>query len=170
MLMFVRIFLVVAAVLSSQTGLGVAGADDDECSWSLVFDAGSSGTRLHIFKIRRETGKPDTFLEYIPDSKDDENKLSLRPGLSGHLKAGDLENVRVDIAKLLSEATRYLPENKHASTPVRLGATAGFRLLTIAQQDQVISAATEALSDKTINPFSSYGAFILSGEEEAVFG
>ena len=154
-------------LLGLMAALGVVNAAQ---TYSLVFDAGSSGTRLQIFKITREAGKPDKFEQFTPADEKDEEKLSVEPGLSGHVLAGNTAFVRRDLANLLAEAARYVPKDLQASTPVRLGATAGLRLLKIEQQNDVIAAATAALEDKSINPFKSFGAFIMSGEEEALFG
>jgi len=168
--MFIRILLAIAALLST-TDVGVAGAE----TWSLVFDAGSSGTRLNLFKIKREAGKPDEFTQFIPKG-DDEDKLKLTPGLSGRFQsakgnAAEAEKlIREDLKKLLAEGAKHVPKDMQASTPVRLGATAGLRLLTIKEQDGIMGFATKALSDKTINTFKSYGAIVLSGEEEAIYG
>jgi len=157
-----RILLGITAVL--------AVVDAADQTWSLVFDAGSSGTRMQLFKITKEAGKTDVFEQFTPSDEEDEKKLAVEPGLSGHLLDGNVAFVRRDLANLLAEAARYVPKDLQASTPVRLGATAGLRLLTIEQQNDVIAAATNALADKSVNPFKPFGAFIMSGEEEALFG
>uniref|UniRef100_A0A8C3CKX3 Ectonucleoside triphosphate diphosphohydrolase 2 n=1 Tax=Cairina moschata TaxID=8855 RepID=A0A8C3CKX3_CAIMO len=70
----------------------------------------------------------------------------------------------------LNQALRDVPKEKHAVTPLYLGATAGMRLLNIANfeaSNAVLSAVTAMLKSY---PFDFRGAKILSGEEEGVFG
>ncbi|KAM7033654.1 ectonucleoside triphosphate diphosphohydrolase 2 isoform 2-T2 [Acridotheres tristis] len=70
----------------------------------------------------------------------------------------------------LNQALRDVPREKHVGTPLYLGATAGMRLLNIADpqvSDAVLRAVAATL--KTY-PFDFRGAKILSGEEEGVFG
>ncbi|NWI22081.1 ENTP2 diphosphohydrolase, partial [Crypturellus soui] len=70
----------------------------------------------------------------------------------------------------LNQALKDVPTEKHVSTPLYLGATAGMRLLNIINHqdsDAVLSAVTAKLKSY---PFDFRGAKILSGEEEGVFG
>nr|XP_009666340.1 PREDICTED: ectonucleoside triphosphate diphosphohydrolase 2 isoform X2 [Struthio camelus australis] len=70
----------------------------------------------------------------------------------------------------LNQALRDVPTEKHVSTPLYLGATAGMRLLNITNHqasDAVLNAVSAMLKSY---PFDFRGAKILSGEEEGVFG
>ncbi|NXS13879.1 ENTP2 diphosphohydrolase, partial [Neodrepanis coruscans] len=74
------------------------------------------------------------------------------------------------LEQCLNQALSDVPKEKHMDTPLYLGATAGMRLLNIADpqaSDAVLRAVAATL--KTY-PFDFRGAKILSGEEEGVFG
>uniref|UniRef100_F6WKG7 Ectonucleoside triphosphate diphosphohydrolase 2 n=1 Tax=Ornithorhynchus anatinus TaxID=9258 RepID=F6WKG7_ORNAN len=70
----------------------------------------------------------------------------------------------------LNQALRDVPKDRHAVTPLYLGATAGMRLLHLANpaaSEAVLDSVTQTLRDF---PFDFRGAKILSGEDEGVFG
>ncbi|XP_077161759.1 ectonucleoside triphosphate diphosphohydrolase 2 isoform X2 [Paroedura picta] len=70
----------------------------------------------------------------------------------------------------LDRAVKDVPTEKHAITPLYLGATAGMRLLNLTDSrasDDVLAAVASTLKNY---PFDFRGAKILSGEDEGVFG
>uniref|UniRef100_A0A3Q3WDN6 Uncharacterized protein n=1 Tax=Mola mola TaxID=94237 RepID=A0A3Q3WDN6_MOLML len=106
--------------------------------YSIIFDAGSTGTRIHIFKFRMEDrGLP---------SLDHETFRSIKPGLSAY--ADEPEEVRLPLL-----------------TPVVLSATAGLRLLP-EEKAQNLLDTVEALFAKS--PFLSRddNISILNGVDE----
>ncbi|XP_053852362.1 ectonucleoside triphosphate diphosphohydrolase 2 [Vidua macroura] len=130
--------------------------------YGIVLDAGSSHTAMFIYKWPADK-ENDTGVVSEHGMCDVEG-----PGISSYssnpLAAG------TSLEHCLNQALRDVPKEKHASTPLYLGATAGMRLLNIADpqaSDAVLGAAAATL--KTY-PFDFRGAKILSGEEEGVFG
>ena len=152
--------------------MGDTGSADDTrtVTWSLIFDAGSSGTRLFLFKVKRGIGLPDDFEEFAVPNKQDEELLDVRPGISGHFKNKQLSKLGDDIESMLSVAKKYVPLEKYKTTTVKFGATAGMRLFSSVEQNEMLGAARIFLANKTINPFAAADVFMLSGEEEGVFG
>jgi hypothetical protein len=73
------------------------------------------------------------------------------------------------IEGLIKQAQRWVPESLQGATSVRLGATAGMRLVNKADQSALMNAVSEAL-EKSAFLFEKGDARILSGEEEAAFG
>ncbi|NXW33938.1 ENTP2 diphosphohydrolase, partial [Phaetusa simplex] len=126
----------------------------------IVLDAGSSHTAVFIYK-------------WPPPQENDTGVVSEHsmcdvegPGISSYssnpLAAG------TSLVHCLNQALRDVPKEKHAGTPLYLGATAGMRLLTPPlASDAVLSAVAATLKSY---PFDPPGAKILSGEEEGVFG
>lgn len=87
--------------------------------YGIMFDAGSTGTRVHIFKFQmndRDTPKLD-----------EEIFRSIKPGLSSY--ADDPEKCSAGILQLLEVAQSSVPPSLWSRTPVVLKATAGLRLL-----------------------------------------
>ncbi|XP_018773473.1 ectonucleoside triphosphate diphosphohydrolase 2 isoform X2 [Serinus canaria] len=130
--------------------------------YGIVLDAGSSHTAMFIYKWPADK-ENDTGVVSEHSMCDVEG-----PGISSYssnpLVAG------TSLEHCLNQALRDVPKEKHAGTPLYLGATAGMRLLNIADpqaSDAVLRAVAATL--KTY-PFDFRGAKILSGEEEGVFG
>ena len=137
--------------------------------WSLVIDAGSSGTRMRIFRYDVIDGNDDlpTIEQFLPENPTDQDKLVVTPGLSSFTEN---RTAAIDqIQGLVSEAARWVPESEKKNTFIRLGATAGLRLVSIRDQNYLIDAVVSVLSDCPFQ-FISGDARVLSGEEEATFG
>lgn len=88
--------------------------------YAVIFDAGSSGSRVHIycFDSKNELIKVGNELEIFMHSE---------PGLSDFAK--NPRKGAESLLPMLNEALRVIPADQHATTPLRLGATAGLRLL-----------------------------------------
>ncbi|NXN99011.1 ENTP2 diphosphohydrolase, partial [Rhinopomastus cyanomelas] len=130
--------------------------------YGIVLDAGSSHTAMFIYKWPADK-ENDTGVVSENSMCDVEG-----PGISSYssnpLEAG------TSLVQCLNEALKDVPKEKHAGTPLYLGATAGMRLLNIANppaSDAVLSAVAATLKSY---PFDFRGAKILSGEQEGVFG
>ncbi|NWS76532.1 ENTP6 diphosphohydrolase, partial [Crotophaga sulcirostris] len=87
--------------------------------YGIMFDAGSTGTRIHIFKFTQQSkGTPKLTHETFK---------ALKPGLSAY--ADDVEKSGQGIKELLEVAKKEVPVDLWKFTPLVLKATAGLRLL-----------------------------------------
>ncbi|NXE11780.1 ENTP6 diphosphohydrolase, partial [Lophotis ruficrista] len=87
--------------------------------YGIMFDAGSTGTRIHIFKFTQQPkGTPKLTHETFK---------ALTPGLSAY--ADDVEKSGQGIKELLEVAKKEVPVELWKFTPLVLKATAGLRLL-----------------------------------------
>lgn len=86
--------------------------------YAIVIDAGSTGSRVHVYKFNNCGQSPA--LEY-------ETFMSLQPGLSSY--AGDPTAAAASLDPLLEEAQRVVPAHLRSCTPIEVKATAGLRLL-----------------------------------------
>ncbi|KAJ5091910.1 hypothetical protein NUU61_006780 [Penicillium alfredii] len=101
--------------------------------YGVVLDAGSSGTRVHVYRwlrngfARKEADVDD--LKTLPEIKTKEDwTKKIRPGVSTF--ADKPESVGPDhLAELLDHAKSIIPEDDAKDTPIFLLATAGMRLL-----------------------------------------
>ncbi|XP_058506965.1 ectonucleoside triphosphate diphosphohydrolase 6 [Solea solea] len=132
-----------------------------DAGWSfqygVMFDAGSTGTRIHIFKFQvddRETPKlsHETF-------------RAIKPGLSAY--ADDPEKCTSGIEELLEVARSSVPPSVWNVTPVVLKATAGLRLLPGDKAKQLLDKVRELFHQ---SPFVSRddGVSIMDGTDEGI--
>jgi Golgi nucleoside diphosphatase len=124
--------------------------------YDVVIDAGSTGSRVHIFQFERSADGVVLLSERF---------RRIEPGLSSY--AQNPEGVRGSLHGLLELATEAVPQSYYACTAVTLKATAGLRLLPEAQQQKILEVASETLA---ASPFRSRGASIISGAQEGVYG
>ncbi|XP_027131318.1 ectonucleoside triphosphate diphosphohydrolase 6 [Larimichthys crocea] len=87
--------------------------------YGIMFDAGSTGTRVHVFKFQTEDREAPKLAH--------ETFKAIKPGLSAY--ADDPEKCSVGIVALLEVAKSSVPMSMWNATPVVLKATAGLRLL-----------------------------------------
>nr|CAD2191616.1 unnamed protein product [Meloidogyne enterolobii] len=130
--------------------------------FAAVIDAGSTGTRLHIFEFSHDTAKdPSTF------KLETETYRETKPGVSAFAKTPEqaAENIRV----LLLIAKKHIPEELWAKTPITFRATAGVRLLNDKEAEGLLShIETEIMSSGLLVDDDAVG--MLSGTDEGVFG
>lgn len=92
---------------------------DHSVFYGIMFDAGSTGTRIHIFKFTQKS-KETPKLSH-------ETFKALKPGLSAY--ADDVDKSAQGIQELLEVAKDEVPMELWKFTPLVLKATAGLRLL-----------------------------------------
>uniref|UniRef100_A0A915EE67 Uncharacterized protein n=1 Tax=Ditylenchus dipsaci TaxID=166011 RepID=A0A915EE67_9BILA len=139
--------------------------------FAAVIDAGSTGTRLHLFEFSHDIEQEhspfklekETFKEELRKSK-----LDCKPGLSSFAQTPELaaESVR----ELLSTAKQVIPTNLWVHTPITLKATAGLRLLPENQADAILSQAQLEVASSGLLLEDDESVGMLSGIDEGVFG
>ena len=123
----------------------------------MVMDAGSTGSRVHIFRFEKLDGGfkliSDTFHQ-------------LKPGLSAF--AGDPLAAAGSLDPLLARAVEAVPAALRAQTQLELRATAGLRLLPGGQAEDILEAVRERFARA---PFLSRrdSVSILDGSDEGAY-
>ncbi|KAI1441095.1 nucleoside phosphatase family-domain-containing protein [Annulohypoxylon stygium] len=144
--------------------------------WGVILDAGSSGTRLHIYRWldSAKAVKDATYAELhsLPNivTKDKWTK-KIRPGISTF--GEHPEDVGPDhLQELVERALDVIPDDKHADTPVFLMATAGMRLLPPTQQRAVITETCSYFraNTKFFLPDCDTHIQVIPGETEGLYG
>ncbi|KAM9294348.1 nucleoside diphosphate phosphatase ENTPD5 [Gastrophryne carolinensis] len=126
--------------------------------YSIVFDAGSTGTRLHVYAFLPPTAGP--LLELKGEIFE-----SVKPGLSAY--ADRPEEGADSVRPLLRMAQDAIPPDLWKRTPLILKATAGLRLLPGHQADRLLSEVRKVfLSSPFLVPEDSVS--ILDGREEGI--
>lgn len=131
--------------------------------YDVVLDAGSTGTRVHVYEYTVGGARGDGAVLLL-STRD----LKVSPGLSSY--ASDPDGAAASVAQLLRFAVAHVPVTARKATRVRLMATAGMRLLPEAKQAQLLAACARQLA---VSPFAfdvATGARVISGREEALFG
>ncbi|XP_062938641.1 ectonucleoside triphosphate diphosphohydrolase 2 isoform X1 [Cynocephalus volans] len=130
--------------------------------YGIVLDAGSSHTSMFVYKWPADK-ENDTGIVGQHSS------CNVRGGgISSY--ADNPSGAGQSLVECLEQALRDVPIERHAGTPLYLGATAGMRLLNLTSPEasaNVLAAVTQTL---TQYPFDFRGARILSGQDEGVFG
>ncbi|CAL8103274.1 unnamed protein product [Calicophoron daubneyi] len=129
--------------------------------YGVVFDAGSTGTRVHVFnlsKAKSEFGEQYTLANEL--------FLQVKPGLSAYAK--DPSKAADSLTPLLKAAETYLPAGLCSKTAVVLRATAGLRLLKSREADDILQAVASKLSSSCLVK-SKNAVSILDGNQEGLY-
>ncbi|XP_036448839.1 ectonucleoside triphosphate diphosphohydrolase 5 [Colossoma macropomum] len=126
--------------------------------YGIMFDAGSTGTRIHIYKFIQ---KDPAGLPVL----DNEMYHAVKPGLSAY---ADKPEVGGDtIRQLLKVAKKTVPKEEWRQTPVVLKATAGLRLLPEEKAKALLDEVKEVFDE---SPFfvPNNSVSIMNGTNEGV--
>ncbi|KAG5100988.1 hypothetical protein JHK82_046040 [Glycine max] len=168
-LTFVTVLLFILPATSSSQYLGnnllthrkiFLKKDNIITSYAVIFDGGSTGTRVHVFHF-------DQNLDLLPIGDSLELNKKITPGLSAY--EDDPEQAAESLIPLLEEAESVVPEDLRPNTPVRLGATAGLRLLKGNASEQILQAVRDMLSNRSTLNLQSDAVTILDGNQEAAY-
>ena len=107
--------------------------------YGIVFDAGSSGTRIHVYSWRVGGGGPKDAFDLIGD-----DLLKKKPGLSAYKEK--TAEAGSSLTELLNHARAKIPAALHAETPIFLMATAGLRMVGEKAKDEILASVCAELS------------------------
>lgn len=127
--------------------------------YALMIDAGSTGSRIHIYKFNYCGPSPSYEYEVFK---------MIQPGLSDRTKTPEGAAESLDV--LLDEALRVVPVSLHACTPLAVKATAGLRFLGVEESQAILVAVEKRLREKY--PFAvpeKDGVVIMDGKDEGVY-
>ena len=127
--------------------------------YALMIDAGSTGSRIHIYKFNNCGPTPSFEYEVF--------KMT-QPGLSYY--AANPADAAGSLDVLLAEAVRVVPASMRACTPVAVKATAGLRLLPGTQSAEILEAVGRRIGGEY--PFrlvEKEGVVIMDGKDEGVY-
>jgi guanosine-diphosphatase len=124
-----------------------------------MIDAGSTGSRIHIYKFHNCLAQPTYEYEVYRHTK---------PGLSHY--AGSPNSAAESLDQLMMDALEVVPAQLRSCTPVAVKATAGLRLLGTKESSEILQAVQARLTSRY--PFAMNkddGVVILDGKDEGVF-
>ena len=126
--------------------------------YALTIDAGSTGSRIHVYKFHNCGPSPQ--LEY-------ETFKSIQPGVSAY--ARDPSGAAASLDPLLEEAYRVVPIDLRKCTPVEVKATAGLRLLGNAESQAMLDEIKSRLETKWEFVVGAKSVEIMDGKDEGVY-
>ncbi|RHN59595.1 putative hydrolase [Medicago truncatula] len=129
-------------------------------SYAVVFDAGSTGSRVHVYHF-------DQNLNLLHVGKDVEFYNKTTPGLSAY--ADNPEQAAKSLIPLLEQAESVVPEDQRSKTPVRLGATAGLRLLNGDASEKILQSVRDLLSNRSTFNVQPDAVSIIDGTQEGSY-
>eukprot|EP00455_Lapot_gusevi_P023673 TRINITY_DN2456_c0_g1_i3.p1 TRINITY_DN2456_c0_g1~~TRINITY_DN2456_c0_g1_i3.p1 ORF type:complete len:472 (-),score=60.91 TRINITY_DN2456_c0_g1_i3:211-1626(-) len=124
-----------------------------------MIDAGSSGSRVHVYAYRD--------VRPIPQFELPSKTLKLKPGLSAFEK--DPQEAAKSIRGLLEFAQANIPLESWTSTPIYLYATAGLRNVLAGAAEEILEAVRDLIGSFPFR-FERHWARIISGRDEGVYG
>ncbi|OZC08420.1 GDA1/CD39 family protein [Onchocerca flexuosa] len=161
------IILLLFSVLPNSTEI-VDDKNHIKWSYSIVIDAGSTGSRLFLYKYRSINDRE------LIDVKPVIDKLSLHPvvkkiipGLSSFQDKP--EDATEYIKPLLNYAVQFIPLNKHFYTSLFIFATAGMRLLPIEKQNEILRNLRQNLPFQTNIQIIPDHIKVIEGKWEGIY-
>ena len=156
----------VLLVLCFTYGICTAEKQTGHVEYTILFDAGSSGTRMEItnFLSSGPSLKPSDVVQLDADPH------KVKPGLDD--LHDDPSKVEAYLMPLLKAAKKTIPKDKHSSTPIFLLATAGMRLLPDDQAEALLNEVRKLFNDKAKCPFlfqKDSDARIIKGWVEGIY-
>jgi len=148
----------------------------DTSGYVVVLDAGSTGTRIHVFNYEYRKLEPRRFPLIVSPPLTLPTEIATAkntPGLSAFVH--HTEGIPRKLDELLQHAADALllhnPDVQLKQVPLYLGATAGLRELHDRDRDEVMKAARDHLRKQSIFAVTrDEQVRVLSGEEEGAFG
>ncbi|CAF9911687.1 MAG: hypothetical protein GOMPHAMPRED_007492 [Gomphillus americanus] len=142
--------------------------------YGVVIDAGSSGSRVHIYRWlkadRAIQDASDRELHSLPVVKS-RKELKIKPGVSTFGSTPDLVGEK-HLQELFDYADTVVPEKSRSSTPIFLLATAGMRLLSDKERSRLleeICAYTKSTTNYLITDCDLHFQ-VIPGETEGLYG
>ncbi|KAJ3539395.1 hypothetical protein NMY22_g4762 [Coprinellus aureogranulatus] len=127
--------------------------------YALMIDAGSTGSRIHVYKFNNCQDSPSYEYEVF--------KMT-QPGLSSF--AGKPLDAAKSLDVLLDEAVRVVPKELHHCTPVAVKATAGLRLLPGRQSNDILEKVEERIREKYDFQLPDHEpVVVMDGKDEGVY-
>lgn len=133
-----------------------------EYEFGIVLDAGSSHTSMYVYKWPADKQNGTGIVTQHDECHVKGGGISSYEGVPG--------GAAKSLEECLQQAMRNITKSKHHRTPLYLGATAGMRLLDMANVAESQRILKEVGTKLQSYPFSFKGANILSGQEEGAYG
>lgn len=141
-----------------ETTTTTMGAGTESKKYAVVIDAGSTGSRIHVFTFEPREGGALRLL------KDDFQ--AIKPGLSSY--KDDPTAAAASLKELLAVAMKAVPESAREKTSIELRATAGLRLLPGESAQNILEECSKLLGEYPFK-FDDSSVSIMDGADEGAY-
>ena len=134
--------------------------------YALMIDAGSTGSRIHVYRFNNCGPSPELEHEEFKMTEKKEGGS----GLSSY--KSDAEGAAKSLDVLMDVALKTVPTNLQSCSPVAVKATAGLRLLGPELSNNILKAVRHRLENNYPFPVASAekgGVEIMDGKDEGVY-
>ncbi|XP_049399213.1 apyrase isoform X2 [Solanum stenotomum] len=128
--------------------------------YAVIFDAGSTGSRVHVFRFDEKLG-------LLPIGNNIEYFMATEPGLSSY--AEDPKAAANSLEPLLDGAEGVVPQELQSETPLELGATAGLRMLKGDAAEKILQAVRNLVKNQSTFHSKDQWVTILDGTQEGSY-
>ncbi|KAJ1688920.1 hypothetical protein LUZ63_013075 [Rhynchospora breviuscula] len=132
---------------------------NDTETYVVIFDGGSTGSRLHVFRF-------DDNIDLLQINGRLEVYDKITPGLSSYAENPD--EAANSLIPLLKEALDAVPKILQPVTPIKLGATAGLRLVGEKKSGKILEAVRRLFSNSSLL-YKKDWVEIISGIHEGTY-
>eukprot|EP00274_Cyanoptyche_gloeocystis_P003105 CAMPEP_0196654530 /NCGR_PEP_ID=MMETSP1086-20130531/4251_1 /TAXON_ID=77921 /ORGANISM="Cyanoptyche gloeocystis , Strain SAG4.97" /LENGTH=470 /DNA_ID=CAMNT_0041986351 /DNA_START=48 /DNA_END=1460 /DNA_ORIENTATION=+ len=140
--------------------MALASASDIHTRFGVMLDAGSTGTRVHVYKLAYDKGTKSIVVL-------DDETISSKPGVSSF--ASNPEEAGSSLKPLFDFALSKLNESERTDTPVFFKATGGLRLLAEDIQEKILESVRIFIQSYSTFKFDPAWAKVIDGRDEGVF-
>ncbi|KAF1999825.1 hypothetical protein P154DRAFT_466800 [Amniculicola lignicola CBS 123094] len=134
--------------------------------YALMIDAGSTGSRIHVYKFNNCGPTPELESELFKQTEKKEGGS----GLSSY--GDDAQGAAASLDMLMDAAVQEVPKTYQACSPVALKATAGLRKLGDEKSNNILKAVRARLETKYPFPVVAAdkgGVEVMEGKDEGVY-
>lgn len=142
--------------------------DNDDLSYGVVIDCGSSGSRAFLYSWRRHSGNINDLLQIRQVARDDKPVvMKITPGISTY--ASTPSRVGTYLRPLINFIKEEIPYHKQKDTQLYVLCTAGMRMLTKKNQELIVDRIVTTFERSTNFQFSSSHVEVISGLTEGLY-
>ncbi|RUS85481.1 hypothetical protein EGW08_006757 [Elysia chlorotica] len=145
--------------------LGLWSSTSAQDLFSVVIDAGSTGSRVSVFHFKAKSGDFD---DHNGVRLESEYFQSVEPGISSYSKHP--QEAANSLKPMLKRSLKHVPKELQDQTMVILKATAGLRLLPTSKADAILSKVRQLLVSSPYYLPDPSKVMVMSGEEEGLYG
>lgn len=139
----------------------------DPLVYTIVIDAGSTGSRIHVFQLFHDKSKEDSSKNFDIQLVKQELFVKVKPGLSSFADKPD--QATESIRPLLDKALKAIPPKYHQRTHISLKATAGLRMISDRLANMILKNIMDLFKQYPFQFNENMDIGIMDGKYEGIY-